>query len=122
MVHAVLINIAMIAAPAPADTHEELLKESLKVITEVCDVMDKVKDKATAEQNKPKLKELSARMDDLRKRVEKLGEPTVEVVKKITEQYFQQLVTLEQRMLMVRKKLDQPEIKAVLGDVNLNPK
>lgn len=122
MLQTLLFSVAVYAAPAAADAHEELLKDILKVITEVCDVMDKVKDKATAEQNKAKLKELAARMDELRKQAEKLGPPGAELQKKLAEEYLPQFMKLEPRMLAVRKNLEKPEIKAVLGDINLNPK
>lgn len=64
------------AVPArAADTHESLLEDSIKALTAFSDVLTSIKDKASSETAKPKLKEAAQKMLDLKDRSDKLGEP-----------------------------------------------
>lgn len=124
MLSSTLISLLLAAAPAApaADEYENAIKELLRLKTEACDLMDKVKDKKTAEDNKAKLKVLAGNLQDVQKRLAKLGAPPKEFEKKLTEQYVPELFKLVPRINDAEKKLQKPEIKEVLGELNLQLK
>jgi hypothetical protein len=79
------------APAAPAATHDQLIKDSLAVITEMSAVLVEIKDEASANANKDKIVALSKRMAEINKQKKALGKPSPEEVTKQKETYGKQM-------------------------------
>ena len=81
------------------DSHESIRKETIKAMNEMCDILGSIKDKASAEAAKSKMEKLSERMQDLKKRADKLGEPSAEVKSALEKKYKAELEQVGQRFV-----------------------
>jgi hypothetical protein len=69
------------------DTHESLTEEMLKTMDKANGILVTIKDKKTAEDARPKLREVGKTMQDLKKRADKLGKPPQKVEEQLTKKY-----------------------------------
>jgi len=64
------------AAPVRAeDSHESVAEDAIKALGTFNDILATIKDKASADDAKPKLKDAGGKLADLKVRFDKLGEP-----------------------------------------------
>jgi hypothetical protein len=73
--------------PAAVDTQESLLKGMLGTLKSVIPVLKTVEDEATAKAALPKLKKDASQMADIKKRMDKLGEPTKEEQEQLMKKF-----------------------------------
>jgi len=99
------------------DSHDKVTADSLDVISDMNDVLDGVNDKASAEAAKPELEALGERMQDIKARAEKLGEPSAEQKQALEEKYKERMGKEVGRIFgnMMRVGMN-PEIAGVLDD------
>src|SRR5262245_39463770 len=57
------------------DSHESLIKEMIAAFNDAADILATIKDKASADAAKPKLKKLGDKIRDIEARMDKLGKP-----------------------------------------------
>ena len=83
-------------------------------------VLDAVKDDTSAKAAKPKLKRLSAKLEDINTRANKLGTPTEAEVKALDQKHGKEMEELMQKMTghMMRIAFD-PKIQAELADIDM---
>jgi len=100
---------------APADTHEDLAAETIEVMEQYVEALEKVTDAATAEANRPRIEELRAELRSLMQRKEALGELTPEQTEALVEKYGERLQVLSQRQGQIGMRFaKEPEIQAIL--------
>jgi hypothetical protein len=76
-----MIAAIALLAGCGGDTHESLTDEAVSIMKEVGAILDGVKDEASADAAAAKIDALSARGEDLEKRMKALGKPTEEQAK-----------------------------------------
>ena len=102
-------------APKPTP-HEEFLRDYVKVLSDLADAFEAVKDKDTARAAAPKVVALAERLEALGKKVQKLDDPSKEEQKKLQDKYGKDLVKQVFRQAMAEanaKKAagDEPDFK-----------
>ncbi len=92
------------------DTHESLAEDTLKTITNLSEELSAIKDATTAEKVKPDLKKTCEKLADLKRRFEKIGEPTAAKKEDLEKKY-------KMKMAMVASKIknDMERISALDG-------
>jgi len=96
------------------DTHESLAEDTLKMFTNLADVLATIKDTATAEKVKPELKKTCEKLADLKHRFQKIGEPTAAKKEDLDKKY-------KAKMSMVASKIknDMDRIKTLDGGTDI---
>jgi hypothetical protein len=69
------------------DTYEAVVKESIKLMNDLGDVLASAKDEASADKAVEKIKTFGPRQKDLQARMEKLGKPDKETEEKLKKDY-----------------------------------
>jgi hypothetical protein len=69
------------------DTFENLIKDQLKLMSDLCDILESAKDEATGEKAIVKLKPLGPRQKAIEERIQKLGKPTKEEEEALKTKY-----------------------------------
>lgn len=87
-------------------SHDEAADETLKAMQEFATILEGVKDKATAAAARPRIEALGKRLDEIRKGIEELGEPTEEESKRVLEKMQRGIGGLYGRMDMITARLD----------------
>jgi hypothetical protein len=102
------------------DSRESLTEEGMSTMREMVVVLDTVKDDASAKAAKPKLQALSAKMEDIGQRQNKLGAPSDAEIKVMVEKHGKEMDELGRKLSghMLRITFD-PKIKAELSDLDL---
>jgi len=100
----VLILVAAVALPCSlsgcgGDTRSSLMKQLVATVNEVADTLATIKDQASAEAAKPKLKALGERYRDIDKRGKALKEPTPEEKTALEKEYAEPLKSAYGRLL-----------------------
>src|SRR5262245_49580989 len=90
---------------ASGETFEAIIKDTLKTMDEMTVVFEGIKDKATAEKAKPKIKELLEKAKAQKEAFQKLGKPSEAQVK--------ELANLMQDAQKADKKLEEAKDKAM---------
>jgi hypothetical protein len=80
-------------ADAPKPTpHEEFLRDHIKVLSDLADTFEAVKDKDTAKAAAPRVVALAERLEALGKKIQKLDDPSKEEQKKLQDKYGKDLI------------------------------
>ena len=105
------------------DTHDSLTAASLGAMKELVTTLESMKDEASANAAKPKLKSLAEQMNGLNERQAKLKAPTEAEAKAIDEKYGKEMEDLQMRLTqsLMRIQFD-PKLSAALNDIELKPK
>ena len=101
-----LISISLSsAAPKDSDskddTFDSLSKQTITMIENLNTILGKIKDKKSAEEAKSKFEETAKSIDDLKKRSEKLGEPSKEQKEQLEQKYKSKFLTRRSRLCKV---------------------
>jgi hypothetical protein len=85
--------------PAPEkDSHEALVAEMIQALGKAADVLETVKDKKTAAEARPRLREVGQSMQGLKKRSDKLGKPSPEKEAELKKKYKDKLEAQVKRL------------------------
>ena len=104
-----------VAAVASDDSQDKVAEEKLVLLTSLTGILEGVTDKATAEKLKPGLEALVKTAAALKAREKKLGEPTAEEQKGLTEKYGPQMEAgIGKLMVQAKRLMDKPEARAGL--------
>jgi hypothetical protein len=96
-------------------SHEDAADATLDAMKEYASILESVKDKGSAEAARPKIEALSKRLDELVKRVEKLGEPKGDDARKAEEKMRAGIEGISARMEANMGRLDaSPDVGAVI--------
>lgn len=104
-----IVLAAIWAAPARAadDSFDSLFQETIKTLDKLSSVLSNVKDRKTADEAKPDFEKAAKSMTDLKKRTEKLGEPSKdqkdEMEKKYKPKMEAAIKALQSGMVRVQK-------------------
>jgi hypothetical protein len=74
-----VLSALVVCVGGCGDSHEAVTRETLHAQQELKTVLDEVTDEASVKAALPRVKELSARLQSLKLRYDKLGEPPAEV-------------------------------------------
>jgi len=101
------------------DTHESLTKEYRSTMSKVIVVLQGVKDEASAQAAKPKLKALAQQLNDIQSRMAKLPAPTDAQIKSTADKYAQDMQELQSKLMaeVMRIGLD-PKLRGALDDLD----
>ncbi len=75
----------------PKDTYDSLVKETIATLKQTVDALKAVKDKPSAGEATPKLKKLGGQLQDVRKRLDKLGRPDAKKQEELQKKYGKEL-------------------------------
>ncbi len=103
--------------PGSIDTHEEAIEETVSIMNDMCDILEKIESKKDAEAAKGDLEKLKKRMDEVEKAMEKLEAPeeaTPEAMMKLQEPMAKVMQRLQKQGMRI---MSNPEIAAVLDSV-----
>jgi predicted RNase H-like nuclease (RuvC/YqgF family) len=78
--------------------HEAAVDDAIAIGNELCDILDGVKDKDSAQAAAGKIEKLGSRMKDLSERIKAMGEPSKEEQEKIGKKLDEQSEKLKKRM------------------------
>jgi len=113
--------VLLVLASGCGDSHESLTKQSISITTEAADVLSSIKDPASADAAKPKLKELGERWRDNQQRRAALKKIAVKELTRLEREYGAQSQAAVKRYLaeVVRVKTVDGGEEALreLGDV-----
>ncbi|MCI0464647.1 MAG: hypothetical protein L0Z62_47585 [Gemmataceae bacterium] len=79
------------AQDTPKDTYDSLVKETIDTLKQTVVVLKSVKDKQSAGEATPKLKKLGGQLQDVRKRLDRLGKPSAEQQAELQKKYGKEL-------------------------------
>jgi len=100
--------------PAP-DSHDAVLKDAIKLMHEVADTLDKVKDKDSAEKGKRELEAQGKKWKALAQRMKKLGKPDRDTEKALQKKFQSDLEKAQKHILQAATGLGKsPEAAAVI--------
>jgi hypothetical protein len=88
---AIMVCLVLGTLSGCGDTHDSLIKEAISTINEMADTCATVKDKASADAARSKIKKLGDKLKDINARGEKLGKITEDQKKKLDEKYKKDL-------------------------------
>jgi hypothetical protein len=91
--------VLLLLASGCGDSHESLTKESISITTETADVLSTIKDPASADAAKPKLKELGERWRDNQQRRAALKKIAVKELTRLEREYGGQSQAAAKRYL-----------------------
>jgi len=103
--------------PGSIDTHEEAIEESVSIMNDMCDILEKIETKEDAQAAKGDLEKLKKRMDEVEKAMEKLEAPeeaNPEAMMKLQEPMAKVMQRLQKQAMRLMAK---PEIGEVLDPV-----
>ena len=110
----------VLLAGCQADTHKSIVKQQLKILDDLVQILDSVKDKRTATVAAPKLKRIAKRMKNLKERAEKLPPPTPEQLKDMMSlqvEAMSQMSKQKKSMMDFQMRMaSNPEAMAVLQE------
>src|SRR5688572_4266707 len=89
----VLAAVSSFALSSCGDPHEKAAKDLTSLMNRMADTLGSVKDKASAEAAKDKLKSLNEEVKAMTSRLERLGKPSSEIEKTIESRYQDDLDT-----------------------------
>lgn len=109
--------------PKEKDTFDILIKAQLKLVNEMVDVMEKIKDVETAEQALPKMKGFEKTQKDLEARMKKLGKPDKEEEEALKKKYEKDFEKAIGRLFKEAGRLQgMPEVQKILDKAKEKPK
>ena len=94
----VVCALAWSATVRAQDTYEKVLDEMIPAFTKFGDTLATIKDKKTADDAKPKLKEVAKTLGDLKERADKLGEPKGKDKEDLEKKYKDKLQEAAKKM------------------------
>ncbi len=100
------------------DSHDKAMKDMVSVMNRMADTLATVKDKATAEAAKEKLKGITEEMKAIKTRMDKLGNPTGDAEKALKDKYEKEMSEATSKMMGAAMKIATagPEAAEVLKD------
>ena len=109
----------VLVLPGCGDTHDKAMTDMVSGMNRLAESLGSVKDKATAEAAKGKLKEIREELKAVKARMKELGDPKEEAAAKLKEKYGKDLEAAMQKMQTALAGLITagPEAQAVLRDV-----
>jgi hypothetical protein len=108
------------ADPKPEkDTPEQFMKDAIKLMNDTADVLETIKDKDSAVKVKPKLLVLAKASKEIEKRGKKLKIESLpkEEQEALQKKYNDAIQKAFGRLIAVMGKLNDPEVKKILQDV-----
>jgi hypothetical protein len=87
-----------------SDPHDAAVKEMLAAMNELADVMDTVKDEASATAAAPKLKAVADRVKALKTKMDGMPKPTAEVEESLKKKYEEQMKNVMGRLMAAGMK------------------
>jgi hypothetical protein len=88
-----------------ADTHEGIIKEVIKAMNDMADILDGIKDRESARKAHPRLEKVVARLKELKKREGKLVKLSGVEEARLQEKYKTDLKKIHDRFFNAGKKL-----------------
>ena|SRR5262245_15068452 len=85
-------------------SHDSAMKEAINATNEMADILEKSK---TADEAKPKMEAVVAKMKDLKKRMDKLGEPSKSEAEALGKKYAGDMMTAGMRMMKAQQAFQQ---------------
>jgi hypothetical protein len=82
-----------------AENHDSLTKKQIDLMNDLADVLSTIKDADSAKAAQPKLKKISERMQELKKKAEKLGEPPADKKAALEKKYQDQVTKAGERLM-----------------------
>ena len=105
-----LLVLVFVGPVRADDTHRSLTEETLKEVDAFTDILKSIKDKNKADEAKPKIEAQAKTMLELRKRSEKLGEPTKETKadldKEFKTKFAEAIKRLQDQMIRIATSVD----------------
>ncbi len=95
---AALALAACLAGCGGASSREPLIKDTLAILNEEADVLEKIHDRASAEAALPKLQGLVDRFLAVKAEMEKMPKPSTEVLKELEDRYEGERMNAMQRL------------------------
>jgi hypothetical protein len=86
------------------DSHEAVLKDTIKTMDEITEVCESIKDESSAKAAKPKLEKLAEKMKDIKKRADKLGDPKGDKKEALEKKYKDDLLKSALKMAVAIQK------------------
>jgi hypothetical protein len=99
-----------------ADTKEfgAIIEESTALTNQLADILATVKDQTSADRVHPKVKRIVARIKDLGRKLNKLGQPTPEQAKELQKKYERSANEAEYKMIREAERLSETEFGPAL--------
>jgi len=114
-----LVAVLPFALTGCGDSHEKAAGDMVSLMNRLADTLDTVKDKASAEAAKDKLKAIGTEMKEMKARMDKLGKPSEAKEKELKEKYEKELTAATTRIMGASMKIAAagPEAAEILKDV-----
>jgi len=101
--------------PAP-DSHDAVMKDMVGLLNEFAGILEKAKDKASAEKAKEDLKALGDKFQKVGARARKLGEPGKDTEEALKKKYMPEMEKAQKRLNEAAQNLAKnPEVAVILG-------
>lgn len=97
-----------------ADTHEKIANDMISEMKNLVAVLENLKSPEDVEAAKPKIKKIAERLKAIKKRADKIGDPSEEVQKKLEEKFKKEMAEMGPKLMAamltmpedVRKEVD----------------
>lgn len=119
-VWAVLGVLVFATAASAQDSYEKVLDEMLPAFNQLGETLEKIKDKKSADEAKPAVKNLADQLVKLKARADALGEPKGEKKEELEKKYKGKLETAAKKMSteIVRIASQVEDGKAIVKDIS----
>jgi hypothetical protein len=115
------IGAIALCASGCGDSHEAVTREMLSAQQELCAVLDTVADDASAQAALPRVKEISDRLQSLRRRSDALGPPPAEIRVSLYARYKKEMLETEAAVQRHFARLDPLQALPLQDALNVMP-
>jgi hypothetical protein len=99
------LSLPLLFACGGSSPHEEMMEETVEIIEELVTVLKTITDEETAEAARAHLERLGARMVDVKKSVDELGDLPQDEVVRIRKKFETEMMTAMEQFLLECKRL-----------------
>jgi predicted nucleic acid-binding Zn-ribbon protein len=109
--------LLVVPACRGGNEHEAMMKDMIKAMNELADVLESIKDEATAKAAEPKLKALGTRIQEMKKKADALGGLPKDKDEELRKKYEPEMNAAVGRIMAASQKAASvPEAQAALQE------
>lgn len=94
-----LLVLVWAASGCGGDKHEVVIKDTIQAMNDMADIVDTIKDEASAKAAEPKLKAVADRLQEIKKRADAMEKPSAEKEEALKKKYEGELKAGMGRMM-----------------------
>ena len=115
-----IVSLFLVTGCDRAPTHDSVMEDSVTAMEDVGKILATVKDEASANAAKPKLKELGEKMKTLKAEADKMAKPTTEQEAELKKKYEDRMTKAMGTLMTEGFRIaGDPKLQGILKDVDI---